>query len=302
MRTILALGLIWAATLSAAEVQIGETYDAVIAQKGAPAGSVGGGDRLILRYPDQIIKLRARVVVGQELPPVPPPELPPAIPTTDTPVGESQLPFPRSFVGSPEFHTSAGVQTAGTAFLARRAGDSQIYLLTVRHLLGPDGGFATEVAAEQVPAFVQRIRMQPLWGGSRLYTVKGLKVPATADGKAAVADLAIFKAGSAAAADTAPLAEQRPAVGEPVWVIGHVRGGVAPGTLIHRTTVSAFRNDWLVCEFANSEIVTNGASGAPVINAQGQVVGIYSGHSKQAGKQFAFVIPSETVLRILRDE
>lgn len=45
-------------------VTVGETYDQVVAEKGAPAGSTITGSVRVLSYPDAIIKLKDKIVVS----------------------------------------------------------------------------------------------------------------------------------------------------------------------------------------------------------------------------------------------
>ncbi len=52
-----------ASVLSAAAVEIGDAYEAVIAEKGAPATKLEAGGTQVLNYPDQRIKLKAGKVV-----------------------------------------------------------------------------------------------------------------------------------------------------------------------------------------------------------------------------------------------
>jgi len=209
--------------------------------------------------------------------------------------------FPKGFVGNPEFNTTAGRQSAGTAFLARTNDSNQVYILTVRHLLGPEGGFRALTPPEKVPSFVRSIRLGPFAGGgaARDHFVEGLSVPPSPDPKGPLADLAIFKTRDASQSDAPLIADEKPALGETVWVIAQVRGGVPNGQLVHPAKVRANGDRWLVCEFDNPNIITNGASGAPVLNAAGKVVGIYSGHSSKGGKVWAYAIPSPLILQVI---
>ena len=211
--------------------------------------------------------------------------------------------FPNRFVGGPEFNTTAGRQSAGTAFLARSAADKQVFILTVRHLLGPDGGFKELTPQDKVPSFVKSIRLKPfVGGGGKDYSVQGLVLPPEADSKEPLYDLAIFKTTGTFPSDAVEIADEKPALGDTVWVIADVRGGVKKGEFVHSAKVTENGDRWLVCDFDNPSIVTNGASGAPVLNAAGKVVGIYSGHGKSDGKVQAFAIPSPMILQAIRSQ
>jgi hypothetical protein len=285
-------------------VELGDTRESVVAEKGQPVGTMTGGGLEILRYADLTIRLRDGRVVGIEKTAARPPPAPqPGTAAKDQAkgTGAAAAPdFPRRFVGIPEFHTRRGTQSAGTAFLARRPNNPQVYILTVHHLLGPDGGFAELIPHDQVPSFVLGIRIDELFGQPTWHDVAGCNVPAGGDPDGPLADLAVFKTSGVADSQPAVLAFALPAIGDSVWVIAHVRGGVPEGMFIHHATVTENAGQWLVCEFENPQIVTNGASGAPVINGGGQVVGIYRGHADENGRKYAFIIPSTLILKTLQ--
>jgi hypothetical protein len=306
-KTLIAVLGVLVAASSLSAVQVGDPLESVIKEKGAPLGETKGAGIDLLRYADVTIKLRdGRVFsIAKSSPPSPIAQQPaapgPADPakTHNANIGLVEPQFPKGFVGSPTFRTTAGTQAAGTAFLARRAGDDRVFILTVHHLLGPDGGFKELVPHEQVPAFVLGIQLDELFGNSTPYEVKGCFVPSAGNLDDPLFELAVFKT-SGVMADSAPvLADVLPAEGDPVWVIAHVRGGVPAGELVHRAHAIKSAGPWFWCEFDNPNIITNGASGAPVLNAEGQVVGIYRGHQENAGHKYAMIIPSTLIIDTL---
>ena len=212
----------------------------------------------------------------------------------------SEPAFSKRSVGSPEFDTKAGRKAAGTAVVVRAEQSSQEFILTVRHLLGPDGGFQKLVEPQDIPAFVKSIDLNGLVGERRHYLVTGLSVPQPKDPKAPLASiLAVFKINAPSGDDPAILEGEKPVVGDHIWVVARVRGGVPHGELAHRCVVTESGNRWLVAQFDNPNIITNGASGAPVFDEFGKVVGVYSAHSDQNGKKFAFIIPANIVLKVI---
>lgn len=67
MKISLGLGLFFAAAVPLlAAVAIGDTYEQVVAEKGAPAGKMQAGATQILRYADQTIRLKDGRVVAVE--------------------------------------------------------------------------------------------------------------------------------------------------------------------------------------------------------------------------------------------
>jgi hypothetical protein len=211
--------------------------------------------------------------------------------------------YPDDFVGGPEFDTTAGRQAAGTASIVKLKGGTQTYIVSARHLLGPEGGFAKQTPAEKVPEFVKSIDISSFSGGNRHYDVTGLLVPAKQlkpIGGPPVNDMAVYlNQDSSAQSQAVVLADQVPAVGEPVWVIARVRGGVPEGEIMHSAKVIS-NNGWLVIQFDNDNIITAGASGAPVLNAAGEVVGVYSAHSTTSAHKTGFIIPAPLIAAIIK--
>jgi hypothetical protein len=215
--------------------------------------------------------------------------------------------YPRSFAGGPEFQTKEGKQSAGTASVVTAGpGLTQGYVVSARHLLGPMGGFKEQIPAVSVPAFVRAIKIESFSSGSRTYQVSGLLVPATdADpfkNRKPIDDLAIYRVkGDIPAGQAGELAAELPKVGDMVWVLAHVQGGVPEGQILHSAKVVFSKDgDWLTAQFDNDHIITSGASGAPVLDATGKVVGVYSGHSTKNGHVIAYIIPSTMILPLIK--
>jgi S1-C subfamily serine protease len=212
--------------------------------------------------------------------------------------------FPDSFAGEPEFNTTRGRGAAGTASVVKLKDGTQSYIVSVRHLLGPEGAFESQVAAEDVPAFVRSIRITSFFsGGVRNYHVVGLLVPTrrlTADGGEPLDDLAIYLIKeNSPQAHAVVLANTVPAVHTQVWVVATVRGGVPDGQIMQGGRVTS-NSQWLIFQFDNDRIVPGGASGAPVVNAAGEVIGVYSGHRAQQGHVFGFAIPAPLIATTIK--
>jgi len=63
MKIVLTLSLLTALVLPLAAVEIGDSYEKVIAEKGAPTAKLQAGETLVLNYGDQRIKLKSGKVV-----------------------------------------------------------------------------------------------------------------------------------------------------------------------------------------------------------------------------------------------
>lgn len=74
--------LVAVCTLRVFAANVGDTYQQVVAEKGQPGAKMEAGDTLVLRYPDEVIRLKAGKVVAIEA----------AKPRDSTPVRHTSLP------------------------------------------------------------------------------------------------------------------------------------------------------------------------------------------------------------------
>jgi protein disulfide-isomerase len=122
------LALLPMLALPLAAVDIGDSLDKVIAEKGAPAGRLEAGEVVILNYPGQSIRFNHRQVVSVTAtsPSVPVPAAPASAPPTASSVAARHAP------PSPEYATGAAAQwtTDYSAALAQaKAQDRKVFLL-----------------------------------------------------------------------------------------------------------------------------------------------------------------------------
>lgn len=218
--------------------------------------------------------------------------------------------FPKTFVGSPTFETKEGKEDAGTISLVKIKGKSSLYLLTARHLFSPMGGFKRLITPDEFPKFIKSMSVRPFGPGvPRTYRGKAFPILADyrsedfwRDSQNSLGDLAAFEvSGNFPASDAAPLAAEPTQEGQVVWVIAQVR--FPSGKIAHRAKIitPGWKTPFLVAEFDNAQIETAGASGAPVLNEQGEVIGVYSGHSKSSTQTCALIIPSPLILQHLEN-
>jgi hypothetical protein len=309
MKIILAALCVVMSGANAMAVNIGDPVDSVLAEKGAPVGKMSVGAVEILRYADVTIKLKAGKVISVEkmaptparTSPAPAVRMGTAAPGKTTLANQIKEPrFSRSFAGGPTFFTAGGEYDAGSAFLARARHNPQVFVLTAHHLFGPMGGLPEKISHQKLPSFVRGVRIDSFDGESRTYTVTAGYVEDGGEEHSPLEDLAVLKTKDVSPTEVPVLAEIAPKAGDPVWLIAHVRGGVAEGTYIHRAFVIGQEGTWITCELENRNIVTNGASGAAVLNAAGEIVGIYSGHADREGRKIAFIISAELILQVLK--
>jgi S1-C subfamily serine protease len=212
----------------------------------------------------------------------------------------SKPPVSKMAIGSVEFDTTLGKSRIGTGSFVRMKDSGRCYILTVRHLLGPNADFPKAVAPEDVPNVVKGIHIYPLDGSDGYFPVAGLVLKPTGDmNKDPMFDLAVYSVQSPPD-QTLALATAPPASGETIWIVAHVRGGAPDGEIAHSAKVMPNQDLWLHAIWDNDKIDSYGASGAPVLNAAGEVVGVESGHMMWNGHKVAFIIPAAMILSAIK--
>ena len=90
----------------------------------------------------------------------------------------SQAPsFPPQFSGHARFETTEGFRERGWANLVAARRGAEPCILSVRRLLGPEGGFSRQASVAEAPAFVRHIKIDSFSGGSQGYIVGGVPIP-----------------------------------------------------------------------------------------------------------------------------
>jgi hypothetical protein len=192
---------------------------------------------------------------------------------------------------NPSFELAEGPNDAGTAFvLASPLGKNKKLLMTAHHLFGPDGGVEPQISWQDLPDAVSGVTCQsaqaPVWRvtGGRPFAVKDAKSYAEEGPKR---DLAVFAVETAVAA--LPLAAADPKVGDVVWLVARARSGAVPKQLLHKARVVGVSSDQLIYAYENKALGLSGSSGAPVVNALGQVVAVNFGGGESAkGEKLGF--------------
>lgn len=189
----------------------------------------------------------------------------------------------------PVFQADGQTYSAGTAFVVDLPKpDSRTLLVSAIHLFGPDGGLEQQIPAAELAQRVSLVACQPLdsaeaWQGGRALTIPG----ALPMGEGPLKDVAAFVLDTKSAA-TLParlkLAATPPKPGETVWLLAQVLEGAPVTQLLHRAVVRSSKDEGLQYEYENASLKLMATSGAPVLNADGEVVGINLGGGTLRGK------------------
>ncbi len=212
------------------------------------------------------------------------------------------------FVLRPQFHTTKGDFEAGTAFALVL--DDQLLMVTAFHLFGPPGGLPAQVPAADLPTYTTGVTVRDAWSGVVVGESSGpalLVVDAQPLGETAARDVAAFPmqkpdvieaiavAGVSENKVLRPgtLAESSPAAGEPIYVAAPLVTGGRPGVLAG--TVLEVNADWVFFEYAATELDLTATSGAPVLDAEGRVIGIALGAGLFEGKLIGSASPVDAL-------
>ena len=230
--------------------------------------------------------------LGLPAPPPPPPPLPGTVPPN----------YPSAFTGAATFNTTTGSHSGGDACLIKLGTDNQAYLASSRQLLGYQGGFTDQIDAKDVPNFVPQIQLAPYSGSPVTYDVTGLLVHTRrlkpAGGKPND-DVALFRLHDSSPQTAAvALADKPPAIGDIVWLIARLRND-PPDKVAHRAQVLLL-NEWVIIQFDDPDILTGGTLGAPVLNTDGQVVGILSSSLTGGGNVRGYLIPAALIANTIQ--
>ena len=197
------------------------------------------------------------------------------------------------FVGSPEFDAKGGNLSAGTAFLVTLPGQKDTVLLTALHIFGTAGGLPKDLKREELPAFTKRVTLRDLLKAKTLSArIEAMAIPGAVD-------LAPFRVAPAPGMHPHALAAKDVQVGDAIWLVASLASDSGKD-LLHRAVVTDGAAGEAHARFDDQSIVTRGASGAPYINAAGEVVGVHLGSIKTPGNIRGSFLPAEAIITELR--
>lgn len=185
----------------------------------------------------------------------------------------------------PEFiHGDGGKHKAGTAFLLNY--NNQQLLLTAFHLFGPSGGLLKQIGARELPLFIKEINCtqitdkgdQAPYRSSQAVVIPNATPLGQSFGYLPTLDISIFRANSPSP-NFLKLAENDVKVGDDVWLVAETKGERYKGIYFHHAKVTSIENNSILnFKYDDPTIQLRASSGAPVINAKGDLVGVNAGH------------------------
>ncbi|MEI7688462.1 MAG: trypsin-like peptidase domain-containing protein, partial [Planctomycetota bacterium] len=183
-----------------------------------------------------------------------------------------------NFVFFPTFHLKTRDIGAGSAFAVKLDDIENPVILSALHLLGPSGGLPVDVPGTKVPAEVKALTLVEMFDNDKDLTLKqpGIALPNTAPlGRdSQVGDVMAFWATKDALLSPARLAAETPKRNDLVWLAYSAEND--PNQRTYRAKVSDVNAKSITYTF-DSALRLPGTSGAPLLNAAGEVVGIHLG-------------------------
>jgi Trypsin-like peptidase domain len=203
----------------------------------------------------------------------------------------------------PVFKTKRGTFDAGTAFVLACPGRDYDLGITCQHLLGPAGGLPFQLDAREIAQLVTKVTLRE-HGTKRGVTRQGtILSPAAADAADPLLDLVAIHVFRPHEAHVFRLAERDAQVGDEVSLIGKVREGAPPEQRRHVGMIAAVGDAGIpVVIFEGEDVLYGGTSGAPVVNADGAVVGMVVRAFGEGGRGPVGILPVERLRALLRPE
>jgi tetratricopeptide (TPR) repeat protein len=188
--------------------------------------------------------------------------------------------LPVQAFGHPRFVLKDKMVSAGTAFLARWDEGDPV-LLTAHHLLGPAGGLEKEIPHTEVATAVKSVRLNDFMnrfspGEAKQAMPLTPVAPPTASDESGDMEAFRFAPEAGKELTALPLAAENAAVGEPLWLVGRAQGEKRPGTegvVLYPARAVLSEAKQLMIQMKDP-VPGRGFSGAPVVNAKGEVVGM----------------------------
>ena len=211
---------------------------------------------------------------------------------------------PDHFLFRPRIETAIGMLRGGTVFACKLPGDERPILLTALHIFGPAGGLEKQITATELPKSVKKVTLTGLFDKSEVVSV-GADVLSIPDAgplgtPSRAGDVVAIRAPQGTKLTTRPLANSLPKKGERIWLAASLLEGAPPEQRLHSGKVDGLDEDGLLIYiFDDPKTQVRATSGAPVLNAAGEVVAIQAGSGKDGQSLLGVATPVTKFRRYL---
>ena len=194
----------------------------------------------------------------------------------------------------PVFNTNEGEVAAGTAFLAEH--QQQTYLITAHHLIGQAGGLDRDYTGAELDGFLHSVDGESIEQNADTITSTALVLIPEAESvtnESGQNDVLIFKAENNPNLVPLKLSNSLPSVGETVWLYAELANR---DRLLHQAEVVESDRDFLTLSYQDTDLNLRASSGAPILNAQKEVVGINLAGGLQSGELIGWANPGSSII------
>ncbi|MBX2802415.1 MAG: hypothetical protein KTR31_32345 [Myxococcales bacterium] len=204
--------------------------------------------------------------------------------------------LPATAVHFVDFTTKDGTFAGGHAFAVQHGGTD--VAITALHLFGPRMGLPNQLPSSELGSALQAVTfphaaLLTAWEVDRALEVEGAEVT----GQMSASDVALFALAPSGGvqADRLPLAETGAEEDDKLWVVGPRIVADAPERYLHPASVRQVGADGLVEIRFDSAVSLNALSGAPAVNADGQVVGMALGGGMAGPMHIGVLVPASAL-------
>ena len=225
-----------------------------------------------------------------------------------TPTPQIGPEVPSYSVWRPFFSTTLGDHTpseiVGTAFAVSVGDDAPPQLVTSLRLIGPDTGLAKPESPAAARASVTEVWLTDAFGATdaTLRAGKPIEISMSQESVSsgepdegtassaeqdpsddlAAQELIVVTGGPAEKRlRPLPLADQPASIGDTVWMVAAVFAGAPASQTCHEATITSVGDDGeLRYEFENERLSLHATAGAPLLNDDGEVVGVHLGEAQ----------------------
>lgn len=204
-----------------------------------------------------------------------------------------------NFVFRPHIFMDGNDSVAGTAFAMKLDESESPIIVTVHHIFGPAGGFESRVDSSELKDHVEKVELLDLFDKEYIGTVT--EVITNPNGHPIMGtDIAAFKVNEEFTTSPRIMAKKNPEQGDAVWLIANIDQGKAIVDKVYRGKVSKVQSGLIYFEYNDPNLSLDATSGAPVINANGEVVGVNMGGELDDGVLVGVATACETFGPLLR--